>query len=168
VKTKVIVASLLCMVMPSPPAFAAARHESSDRDLARTLTVQTRSAPSHASEAVSVAMPFSSLQLSPALVEYLGLTQPQVKVIQKLMDQERPTTEPLMLELQIINGEIVQNNENERAAQKLVATEARLLKQLMRSNSLLQERINDVLDPRQRKRLDYLRRTSEVTVGEQN
>ena len=53
-----------------------------------------------------VAMPFSSLQLSPSLVEYLGLTPTQAGSIQKLMDQERPTTEPLMHELRTISEEL--------------------------------------------------------------
>jgi hypothetical protein len=60
------------------------------------------------------------------------------------------------------------NNDNEGAAQKLAATQARLLKQLMRTNLRLQRRIDEVLDSQQRKKLDALRRTSEVTVGEGN
>jgi len=125
-------------------------------------------------EMALVAMPFSSLQLSPSLVEYLGLTATEVKAIQKLMDQERPTTESLMHELRTTSGELGtaiqqgQNNGNERPAQSLAARQARLLKQLMTANSRLQRRINDVLDPRQRKKLDSFRRTSEVTVGAEN
>jgi hypothetical protein len=62
--------------------------------------------------------------------------------IQKFMDQERPTTEPFMDELRTISAEPVatqksRNNENEGAAQRLAAKEARLLKQLMRANSRL-------------------------------
>jgi hypothetical protein len=94
------------------------------------------------------------------LVEYLGLTPTQTKAIQKLMDRERPTTEPLMDELRTISAELgvaiqqSQNNENEGTAQRLAARQARLLKQLMSANSPLQRRINDALDPRQRKKLD--------------
>jgi len=108
------------------------------------------------------------------LVEYLSLTPTQAKAIQKLMDQERPTTEPLMDELRTISAELgvanqkSRNNENEGIAERLAAKQARLLKQLMSANSRLQRRINDVLDPQQRKKLDSLTRTSEVTVVEGN
>jgi hypothetical protein len=62
--------------------------------------------PSSTGEVVLVAMPFSSLQLNPTLVEYLGLTRTQAKAIQKLMDHERPTTEPLMDELRTVSAEL--------------------------------------------------------------
>jgi hypothetical protein len=90
------------------------------------------------------------------------------------MDQERPRTEPLIHELRTISGELgstiqpSQNNENEVATQRLAAKQALLLKQLMRANSRLQRKINDVLDPKQRKKFDSFKRTSEVTVGEGN
>jgi hypothetical protein len=153
-----------------------ALHAMLEADIARTPPVRTDPTPSSAGELVMVAMPFSSLQLSPALVEYLGLTPTQVRSIQRLMDRERPTTEPLMHELRTISGELgaaiqqSQNNENQGTPQRqrLAATQARLLKQLIRANSHLQRRINDVLDPQQRKKLDSFKRTSEVTVGEGN
>jgi hypothetical protein len=90
------------------------------------------------------------------------------------MDQERPTTEPLMHELQIISPELNNatqertNSEHKESAQRLAARQARLLKQLVRANSRLQQRINNVLDPRQRKKLNYFRRASEATVSEGN
>jgi hypothetical protein len=153
-----------------------ALHVMLEADIARTPPVRTDPTPSSAGELVMVAIPFSSLQLSPALVEYLGLTPTQVRSIQRLMDRERPTTEPLMHELRTISGELGaaiqqgQNNENQGTPQRqrLAATQARLLKQLIRANSHLQRRINDVLDPQQRKKLDSFKRTSEVTVGEGN
>jgi Spy/CpxP family protein refolding chaperone len=148
-------------------------HAILEADIARTPAVRTDPIPPPAGEMVLVAMPFSSLQLSPSLVEYLGLTPKQVKAIQRLMDQERPITEPLMVELRTTSGELgalqqSQNNEDQGSAQRLAATQARLLKQLMRANSHLQRRINGVLDPRQRRKLDSFKRTSEVTVGEGN
>jgi Spy/CpxP family protein refolding chaperone len=90
------------------------------------------------------------------------------------MDRERPTTEPLMHELRTISGELgaaiqqSQNNENEGAAQRLATEQGLLLKQLMRANSRLLQRINDVLEPQQRRKLDSFKRMSEVTVGEGN
>jgi hypothetical protein len=153
-----------------------ALHAMLEADIARTPAVRKDPNPSPAGEVVLVAMPFSSLQLSPSLVEYLGLTPTQVIAIQRLMDQERPTTEPLMHELQTISGELgaasqhSQTNENEGTGprQRLAARQARLLEQLMTANSGLQQRIGDVLDPQQRQKLDSFKRTSEVTVGDGN
>jgi hypothetical protein len=151
-----------------------ALHTMLEGDIARTPAVRKDSTPSPAGEAVLVAMPFSSLQLSPSLVECLGLTPTQVISIQKLVDQERPTIEPLMHELQTISGELgsaiqhSQINENEGTGPRprLAARQARVLEQLMTANSRLQQRISDVLDPQQRRKLDSFKRTSEVTVGE--
>ena len=90
------------------------------------------------------------------------------------MDRERPTTEPLMHELRAVSGQLSaanqprQNNENEGAAQRLTATQAQLLMQLMRANTRLQQRINEVLDQQQRQKFDSFRRTSEISVGEGN
>jgi hypothetical protein len=147
-----------------------ALHSTLEADIARMPAVPTEPTPSYSGETVLVAMPFSSLQLNPSLVEYLGLNPTQVRSIQRLMDQERPTTEPLMDELRTVSAELgvavrqSQSNDNEGVAQSLAATQARLLKQLMRANSRLQRRIDDVLGPRQRKKLDALRHKAEVSV----
>jgi hypothetical protein len=151
-----------------------ALHAMLEADIARTPAVRTDLTPSSPGDLVLVTMPFSSFQLSPSLVEYLGLTPTQVRSIKRLMDRERSTTEALMHELRTASGELgaaiqqSQNNENEGAAQRLAAKQALLLKQLMRANSRLQRKINDVLDPKQRKKLDSFQRTTEVTVGEGN
>jgi Spy/CpxP family protein refolding chaperone len=177
-KAKVIVAFLLSIVA----AFTAVPHKLPNgepphvpmvgvsSDNAQVLADPTLST----GEAVLVAMPFSSLQLSPTLVEYLSLTRTQAKAIQRLMDRERPTTEPLMDELRTISAELrvaiqqSQNTENEGTAQTLAARQARVLKQLMKANSRLQQRIDDVLGPQQRKKLDFFKRTSEVTAVDGN
>jgi hypothetical protein len=83
-----------------------ALHVILEEDIARAPAVPTEPTPSPGGETVLVAMPFSSLQLSPTLVEYLGLTRTQAKAIQKLMDHERPTTEPLMDELRTVSAEL--------------------------------------------------------------
>jgi LTXXQ motif family protein len=129
-------------------------------DIARTSDVRTDPSPSLPGEMLLVAIPFSSLQLSPSLVECLALTPAQVQAIQKLMDQERPTAERLMQELQTTSSELGaaihqrQSNNNEGSTHKLAARQAHLLKQLLRSNSRLRQRIDRVLSPRQRKELD--------------
>jgi len=57
-----------------------------------------------------------------------------------------------------------QSNDNEGVAQSPAVTQARLLKQLMRANSRLQRRIDDVLGLQQLKKLDALRHEAEVSV----
>jgi hypothetical protein len=150
-----------------------ALHSMLEADIARAPAARTDSAWSATGEMLVVATPLSSIHLTSSLVEYLALTATQVRSIQELIEQARPTTERLMLELRTINGERAtsqqrQNNDNEGAPQRLAATQARLLKQLMRANWRLQKRINEVLDSGQRKKLDSFRRTSEVTVGNGN
>jgi hypothetical protein len=194
-KSNAIIALLLCIVTSSQPAFTGVQlkrtdhepahvtiarpssdcaHVSADLLVAPTLAVPTDPAPSSTRDMVVVAMPFSSLQLSPTLVEYLSLSRAQAKAIQRLMDRERPTTEPLMDELRTISAELrvaiqqSQNTENEGTAQTLAARQARVLKQLMKVNSRLQQRINDALDPQQRKRLDFFKRTNDVTAVDGN
>jgi Spy/CpxP family protein refolding chaperone len=178
-KGKVIGAFLLSIVTSSEPAFTAVRPKLPNDEPphvsmvgASTHNAQALEDPNRSSteEVVLVAMPFSSLQLSPTLVESLGLTRTQAKAIQKLMDHERPTTESLMDELRTVSAGLGvairqnQSNDNEGVAQSLAATQARLLKQLRRANSRLQRRIAEVLGPQQRKKLDALRHKAEVSV----
>lgn len=142
--------------------------------IARASAIRPNSSPSLAGETVLVKIPFSSLQLSPSLVECLGLIPTQVNSIQKLMDKERPAEERLMHQLQTTSSELGaaiqqrQNNKNEGATRRLAARQRHLLKQLMRSNARIRQRINRVLSPRQRKKLDSFTWTSEVMVGEEN
>ena len=57
-----------------------ALHAMLEADLARTQDVQTAPAQSSDGDIVLVSTPFSSLRLSPSLVEYLGLTPTQVRI----------------------------------------------------------------------------------------
>jgi Spy/CpxP family protein refolding chaperone len=151
-----------------------ALHSMLEADIARTRAVPAEPTPPAGGQVALVAMPFSSLQVNPSLVEYLGLNSTQVRSIHRIMDLERPKTEPLMLQLRTVSAELEvairqnQNNDNEGVARNLAATQARLLRQLMTANLRLQRRIDDVLDPQQRKKLDALKHTGEVTVGEGN
>jgi hypothetical protein len=169
-RAKAIVAFLVSIVTVSQPAFTAARTELPTGQPPRVET----DVQADGDETKVIAMPFSSLRLNPALVEYLGLSPTQVRSIQRFMDQQRPTTEPLMVELRTVSTELgiaIRQNQNtgdESAAHSLAATQARLLKQLMMANSRLQRRIDDVLDLKQRKKLDALKRMGDVAVGEGN
>ena len=149
-----------------------ALHSMLTADIAWTRAVPAEPTPPAGGEVALVAMPFSSLQLTPSLVEYLGLNPTQARSIQRLMDRDRPKTEALMLKLRTVSAELGvairqnQNNDDKGVARSLAATQARLLKQLMTANLRLQRRIDDVLDPQQRKKLDALKHAGEVTVGE--
>src|SRR5258708_40135611 len=61
-----------------------ALHAMLEADIARTPAVPKEPTSSFGGEMVLVAMPFSSLQLNPSLVEYLGLNPTQVRSIQSL------------------------------------------------------------------------------------
>jgi hypothetical protein len=90
------------------------------------------------------------------------------------MDEERPKTEPLLGKLRIVSAELGiairqrQNCDDKEVAQSLAARQTRLLRQLMRADARLQRRIDDVLNPQQRKKIDAFKRTGELTVGEGN
>jgi hypothetical protein len=144
--------------------------ENPREDIVRTPVASASST----GDLVVIAMPFSSLQLSPSLIAYLGLIPHQVTAIQNLMDQQRPIEEPLMHELQIISSELGsaiqqgRNRSSERAIQSLSTLQIKLLDQLMTSNTRLRQNINGILSLRQRKRLESFMRTTGVAVGEGN
>ncbi len=164
-KASLIVVFVLNIVTASHPAFGTVRGKLSENEPRPVAKV---SVPANGESVVVVAMPFSSLQLNPPLVDYLELTPTQVKSVQALMDQERPKTEALTLRLKTVSTELVMirqsQNNNRGAAQSLAVTQTRILKQLVAANSRLQRRINDVLDQQQRKKLDSFNRANDVTV----
>ena len=167
-QAKVIVAFLLGIVTASQPAFTAVRSKVPNDDPPQVAMVGVAADHAYSGGTVLVPMPFSSLQLNPSLVEYLGLKPTQARSIQRLMDRERPKTESLMLQLRTVNADLGvairrnQNNDDKGVASSLAATQARLLKQLMTANLRLQRRIDDVLDPQQRKKLDAFK--AEISV----
>jgi len=183
-KIRMIIALLSGMVAASQPALTEVRtapaeneppHVASHETLeavAPMATLQTGSGPVPG-DMLLVALPFSSLQLSPSLAEHLTLTPSQGKAIQSLMDRERPTTEPLMRELETVSKQLSvvqhdQENQDKEAAHRLAVEQTRLLRQLMKVNSRLRQDINNVLDPSQRKKLNALERSNEVSVREGN
>ena len=79
--------------------------EIGEKDSARIPDDQATPDPGQENEIVVVALPFSSLQLNPSLVEYLNLGQSQVDAIQQLMLQEQQNLEPVMTELSNYTGQ---------------------------------------------------------------
>ena len=71
------------------------------QDLAKTPDLQENPDQRQESEVVTVALPFSSLQLNPSLAKYLNLTPTQVEAIRQVMTREQTSFEPLITELRV-------------------------------------------------------------------
>ena len=78
-----------------------------EQDLAKTPDPQAYPAPRQENEVVTVALPFSSLQLNPSLAKYLNLTPTQVEAIQQIMTREQGSVEPLITELRVIREKVL-------------------------------------------------------------
>ena len=133
-----------------------------EQDSARTPDVEAKPDSTQASEVVMVALPFSSLQLSPSLATYLGLTPSQVEAIQEVMTREQRSLEPLMTALRTAReklGAIGSEHVNGKQVKALADTEASLLARLIVENARMQSKIYKILSPEQQKRLSDLERT---------
>jgi hypothetical protein len=144
----------------------------SSSDLARTEASQTSSKQSQNSGIVLVALPFSSLELDPALAEYLGLSSGQIRAIQDLMWRERRNLEPLMNQLRLGRVKLVaatdqlvaatdRGRASEQQLQILARAQAEMLSKLIVENARLQARIYKLLTADQRRKVDYLKRSSD-------
>src|ERR1700726_4381660 len=76
-------------------------------DLSRVPDFQPNPDPGQESHAVTVALPFSSLQLNPSLAKYLNLTPTQVEAIQQVMTREQGSFEPLITELRVTTDKLL-------------------------------------------------------------
>ena len=116
--------------------------------------------PSRDNQTVIVALPFSSLELDPSLVEYLSLTSKQIRAIQDLMSQERRELEPLKTELQSTHGKLLAAADQGHSKEMdiLAATEARILTKLIIQSSRTQARLHGLLTHEQQKKLEDLSR----------
>jgi Spy/CpxP family protein refolding chaperone len=139
-----------------------------EQDLAKTPDLQADPAPTQENEVVTVALPFSSLQLNPSLAKYLNLTSTQVEAIQQIMTREQGSFEPLITELRVIREKVLaigSEHINEKQVKALADTEASLLARLIVANARMQSKIYKTLSPEQQKKLSDLERTqSAVTM----
>jgi len=124
--------------------------------------------PAQSGQAVVLALPFSSLQLDPSLAQYLGLNTQQVSGIQDLMSKERRKIEPVIAQFRTTQQELLattQNGQsNDKKVQSLADTQAHLLTKLIAANWRLQTDLAELLSPEQRKKLDEVERTKEMSV----
>ncbi len=149
-----------------------ALHEMLAQDLAReNAAPQSRSKPSQENEIVMVALPFSSLQLNPSLVESLELSPYQVRSIQQVMSDERSTLEPLMAQLRTTREQLLSITEqdqtkNGKGVKALAAVQARNLTKLIVANSRMYARIYQLLSPQQQRKLEEIQKSSETLVAD--
>jgi hypothetical protein len=135
------------------------------QDIARAAADAPRPLPYTGvqSEIVMVALPFSSLQLNPSIIEYLDLSSAQVESIETLMSEERRSLVPLMAQMQETREQLLSvtdqgQTKDDRAVKALAATQARNLTKLIVANSQMRTRIYQLLSPTQQKKLDEMQR----------
>jgi hypothetical protein len=140
-----------------------------EREIDRAQELAQRgSHPRREDVSAVVELPFSSLQLNPALIRYLQLTASQATAIQEVMSRERQNVDPMMAKLRTTGQELFLANQqgysNRKEVRALAASQAAILSRLILANSLMQARIFGLLDGEQRKKLDQLRQADEVAV----
>lgn len=125
--------------------------------------------PEQENEIVMVALPFSSLQLNPSLVNYLSLAPSQIEAIQKMVIEERQSLQPIMEQIRVIREKLLEINSdraNERELKGLADAQAALVAKLIVSNARLQSRIYRILAPGQRRKLSDLERSQGFELQE--
>jgi hypothetical protein len=135
--------------------------EIGEKGSARLPDDQATPDPGQENEIVVVALPFSSLQLNPSLVEYLNLSQSQVEAIQQLMLQEQQNLEPLITELRTTRAKLLavsSEHVNEKEVKGLADREAKVLATLIVANARMQSKIVKLLSPDQQKKLNDIER----------
>jgi len=140
-----------------------------EQDSARVADVQATPDPAQESEVVTVALPFSSLQLNPSLAAYLNLTATQVEAIQQVMTREQPSFEPLITELRVTRDKLLaigSEHINAKQVKALADTEASLLARLIVANARMQSKIYNILSPDQQKKLSDLERTQSAVTSD--
>jgi hypothetical protein len=144
--------------------FLSALHEMLQQDLART-TVGYQPAPSGERDIVMVELPFSSLELTPSLVQYLELRPDQVNAIQQMMADQRRNLEPLMVQMRAARTRLLVatagGQTNEKEIRALANAQAGMLTKLILANARMQARLYKLLSRKQQRKLDSLKQSSE-------
>ena len=142
-----------------------ALHNMLQQDLARTAFARHEPAPSEEHEIVMVALPFSSLRLSPSLAEYLDLSPEQVNAIEQLMSNERRNLEPLMVQMRATKTKLLAatagRQTNDKEIKALADTQAAMLTKLILANSRMQATLYKLLSREQQRKLDAFKQSTE-------
>jgi Spy/CpxP family protein refolding chaperone len=139
------------------------------QDLSRVPDSQPSPDPGQESEVVTVALPFSSLQLNPSLATYLNLTPTQVEAIRQVMKGEQSSYEALITGLRVTRDKLLaigSEHINEKQVKTLADTEASLLARLIVANARMQSKIYKILSPEQQKKLSDLERTQGAVASD--
>jgi Spy/CpxP family protein refolding chaperone len=145
-----------------------ARYAILAHEIAATPVAPKDAMPAQSGQAVVLALPFSSLQLDPSLAQYLGLNTQQVSAIQDLMSKERSKIEPVIAQFRTTQQELLATTQNRQSSDKKVQSladaQAHLLTKLIAANWRLQADLAELLSPEQRKKLDEVKRTKELSA----
>jgi hypothetical protein len=146
-----------------------ALHAMLEREIERSEAAQHGMKTSEQGETVLVALPFSSLQLNPSLIQSLQLTQEQAVAIEELMENERRNLEPIMVEIRTaarrllwLNRGRVDDKDSEEEVHAIAASQAAALSKLVVANSHMHARIYQLLNGEQRRKLDELERADDL------
>ena len=145
--------------------------EIDEQNVARSPDSQQNPASTQDGEIVTVALPFSSFQLSPSLSQYLSLTPSQVAAIQQVMTREQQSLQPLMTQMRITREKLLAIGSdliNEKEVKSLAQDEATLLARLIVANARMQSKIYKVLSPAQQRKLNSLEQTQGSSTSKDN
>lgn len=116
------------------------------------------------SEIVMVALPYASLELSPALTQYLDLSPVQVSAIEQLMSEERRNLKPLMDEMQATRAKLLaasgHRETNQKEVKSLAAAQAGMLTKLIVAASRMQARLYKLLTAEQQKKFEAFKQSN--------
>lgn len=143
--------------------------EIEEADSARMPDAQTSPGLTQEHEIVTVALPFSSLELNPSLADYLSLTRSQIEAIQQVMARERESLRPLMAQIRTTSEKLVAidgDQTTEKEVKALAEAQATLVAKLIIANARMQSKIYRVLNPDQRQKLSDLERTQGSAINE--
>ena len=144
-----------------------ALHAILEQSVAQASAPQTKDDPPPVGQALVLSLPFSSLQLNSSLAQYLELTPEQMSAITQVLARERPNVAPLMAELDVTRQKLAMATRNAHPDQKeissLALTQARLLTKLVAENADLQAKISHLLNSEQRRKIEKLKQSDEVS-----
>jgi Spy/CpxP family protein refolding chaperone len=143
-----------------------ASHAILEQAAAQPSTASLPAEGSPSEQTLIVPLPFSSLQLSPSLVQYLELTPKQTSGIQQVMERERLSFAPLMAELDAARQKLEMakqtDHPDEKEIRSLALAQARLLTKAVAEDADLQSKISRLLNSEQRMKINRLNQTNEV------
>lgn len=142
-------------------------HAILEQAVTQAPAAQTKDDPPPTDQALVVALPFSSLQLNSSLEQYLELTPEQSSEIRQVMARERPYVAPLMAEFNATRQKLElatrSSHPDQKQIRSLALTQARLLTKLGAEDRDLQAKISHLLTSEQRRKIEKLEQTNEVS-----